>query len=146
MPDVETQLALADDAPAALEHASACGATLVRDPDDPLVYWLTLSPRAAVSETFYARIAWTRYPHSPPSVKFADTLGGRLDAASAWPLIPGYRPAAFDICQPFTAEGFSVHPDWLSGPEAWSATGNPFLWVVSILVHDIADRYQGRAA
>lgn len=146
MVDLETELTLADDAPAAIELAESAGARLERDPDDALVYWLEVSPRQAPDEKFFVRIAWTRYPHSPPSVKFADAIGGRLDVTSAWPTIPGYRPTAFDICQPFTAEGFGVHPDWVTGPDAWTGTGNPFLWVVGLLLHGMADRYQGRSA
>ena len=59
--------------------------------------------------------------------------------------VPGYR-APGDICQPFTAEGFALHPDWASGPEAWSAEGNPFLRVVAQLQNDLYFRCQGRAA
>jgi hypothetical protein len=143
--DVETELALADDAPAAAALASDAGAILEPDGADPLVWWLTLVPRAAPGERYFARIGWARYPHSPPSVRFAAAVGGRLDSTSSWPVIAGYRPGAFDICQPFTAEGFAVHPEWVAGPEAWTGTGNPFLWIVSILVHDFCDRYQGRS-
>jgi hypothetical protein len=105
-----------------------------------------LAPPAPAQERFYVRIAWSRYPHAPPSVKFADAIGGRLDLSSAWPLIPGYRPGAFDICQPFTAEGFSVHPEWANGAEAWQGTGNPFLWVADILIRDMHTKYGGRSA
>jgi hypothetical protein len=143
---VETTLALEEDAPAAIAHAKAAGALLAQDSSDALVWWLTMHPRSAANETFYARIAWTRYPHSPPSVKFADAVGGRVDVIGAWPMCPGYRPGAYDICAPFTGEGFIAHPEWRTGPEAWTGTGNRFLWVVSILVHDMCDRYQGRAA
>lgn len=145
MADLETQLALEEDAPAAIAEAERIGAKLAPDGSDPLVWWLTLHPRQASTEAFFVRIGWTRYPHSAPSVKFADSVGGRLDVTSAWPIIPGYRPGSFDICQPFTAEGFAVHPDWVAGPEAWTGTGNPFHWVVSILVHDMCDKYQGRS-
>lgn len=146
MPDLETQLSLDQDESAACEAASEQGATLEHDETEPHVYWLTMHPRTAPSETFFARIAWRRYPHDPPSVKFADSIGGRLDCTSAWPVIPGYRPSAFDICQPFTAEAYGVHPEWVSGPEAWQARGNPFLWVVSLLLHGMSDQFQGRSA
>jgi hypothetical protein len=145
MIDLETRLALEDDEPAVRELVAEHDATLQRDSDHPEVYWLTMHPRTAPHETFVARIAWTRYPHAAPSVKFADAMRGRLDVTSAWPVIRGYRPGSFDICQPFTAEGYIVHPDWVTGPEAWPNTGNPFAWVVAQLLHDMTDRYQGRS-
>jgi hypothetical protein len=92
-----------------------------------------------------ARIAWTRYPQNAPSVKFADGVGGTLTVTKAWPVIAGYRPGNFDICKPLTAEGFALHAEWRTGPHAWSATGNPFLWVVSQLQDDMNHRYQGRS-
>jgi hypothetical protein len=109
------------------------------------VFWLTMHPTAAPQETFYARIAWTSYPDAPPSIKFADAIDGRLDLTSAWPIIPGYRPGSYDICQPFTAEAYVVHPEWATGPEAWPSDGNPFEWVVGRLLHDMCDRYEGRS-
>lgn len=146
MSDLETKLALEQDELAACEAAAEFDATLKADATQPAVFWLTMSPRAAPAERFFARIEWSSYPHAPPSVKFADTVGGRLDLSSAWPVIPGYRPGERDICQPFTAEGHAIHGDWSSGPEAWQGTGNPFLWVVLQMLHDITDRYQGRSA
>jgi len=146
MVDAETCLALDEDEHAAREAASESGGVLERDVADRAVYWLTMHSRTDPVETYFARIAWTRYPDGPPSVKFADAVSGRLDVTSAWPMVPGYRPGSYDICQPFTAEGQAVHPEWATGPEAWPATGNPFLWVVTQLLHDVADRQQGRSA
>src|SRR4051812_32853904 len=128
MADLETQLSLEADESSTRELADEAGAQLVRDAADSSIYWLVMHPRASPGETFVARVAWSSYPHSPPSVKFADGVGGRLDVSSAWPIIPGYRPGSYDICQPFTAEGFAVHPEWVSGPDAWVATGNPLAW------------------
>jgi hypothetical protein len=144
--DLESRLSLAEDEPAVRSLANESGAELVADETETGTYWLVMHPRTAPEETFIARIDWTRYPYDPPSVRFADSVGGSIDRTGAWPVIPGYRPGAFDICQPFTAEGFTVHPEWVSGPEAWRPTGNPFLWVVGTLLHDMADRYQGRSA
>ena len=45
---------------------------------------------------------------------------------------------------PFTAEGFAVHPDWAQTKEAWTGTGNPFVWVAETLQGDLNNRYQGR--
>lgn len=145
MTNLETKLALEQDESEARDAAGQFGATLERDQGEPNVYWLTMQPPSEATETFFARIAWTTYPHAPPSVKFADAIGGRLDLSSSWPLIPGYRPGERDICQPFTAEGHALHQDWSQGPEAWSGTGNPFLWVVLQMLHGITDRYQGRS-
>lgn len=143
--DKETELSLEEDLAEAKAHAEKAGASLLSDKQDPAVFWLAMTPRAAPAEKFYARIAWTKYPHSPPSVRFADAAGGSVDVKTAWPMIPGYRPESLDICQPFTAEGFATHPEWVSGPDAWPTTGNPFLWVVSTLLYDMAERYTGRA-
>lgn len=146
MVDVETRLALEADELVVREVVEEHGASLLADEEDPSVYWLTLSPVKAPEESFFVRIAWEGgYPHSAPSVKFADEVGGRLDLSSAWPVIPGYRPGERDICQPFTAEAYKVHPEWASGPEAWPSTGNPFLWVVERLLGDMVERYQGRS-
>lgn len=146
MVDRETELSLEEDLVDATQYAESAGAHLEPDENGQGVYWLAMSPRDAPDEKFFARIAWSKYPHSPPSVRFADGVGGRLDATSAWPAIPGYRPGNLDICQPFTAEGFVTHPEWVNGPEAWPTTGNPFLWVVSTLLYDLAERYMGRSA
>ena len=145
MSDLETRLALEQDEPDARMLAEQLGATLKGDGEDPCVYWLKMSPPGQPAERFFARIAWSAYPGAPPSVKFADRVGGRLDLTSSWPIIPGYRPGERDICQPFTAEGHAIHPDWSSGPEAWQSTGNPFLAVVCQLLHGMTDKYQGRS-
>jgi hypothetical protein len=146
MADLETLLALEQDVGTCRDLALEYGAKLEPDESDPTVYWLTLHPRDLSRELFFVRIAWTRYPDLPPSVRFAERRGGRLDVATAWPVIPGYRPGSYDICQPFTAEGQALHADWATGPDAWPTAGNPFLWVVGQLLHDMTDRFQGRAA
>lgn len=146
MVDVETRLSLEADEPAVREVVEEHGFSLLADGNDPSVFWLTLSPRSAPAEEYFVRIAWeSGYPHAAPSVKFADRVGGRLDLSSAWPVIPGYRAGEKDICQPFTAEAYRVHPEWAGGPEAWPSTGNPFLWVVERLIGDMVENYQGRS-
>ena len=146
MVDVETKLALEADGPAVHELLEEHDASLLADGEDPSIFWLSLRPPQAPEEEYVVRIAWEGgYPHAAPSVKFADGVGGRLDVSSAWPVIPGYRPGEHDICQPFTAEAYRVHPEWVEGPEAWPAAGNPFLWVVERLVGDMVERYQGRS-
>ena len=151
MIDEESRLNLDLDRPAVaeflLEHGGELFHRTTGDEQDPDgVYWLSLRPRVAPTEMYVARIAWSRYPQAPPSVKFADRVGGSLGVTKAWPAIAGYRPGNFDICKPFTAEGFALHAEWRSGPHAWSLSGNPFLWVVSQLQDDLNDRYLGRAS
>ncbi len=144
--DRESELALAADSPAAANFLAGRGGTL-RSPieTDPGVWWAELHPAADPSETYYARIAWSRYPASPPSVKFAHAIGADLADPTAWPLVPGYRPGNLDICKPFTAEGFGLHPDWANTNQAWSATGNPFLAVIRELQRNLnSPGYQGR--
>ena len=76
------------------------------------MYWATMRPRSTPSERYYACIRWTIYPHAAPSVKFATAVSGSLTETSAWPVIPGYRAGSFDICKPFTVQGFITHPEW----------------------------------
>jgi hypothetical protein len=149
MIDEESRLNLEADRPAVEEflreysgklHPSAADAAQIDG-----IFWVELHPRTVPTELYVARIAWTRYLQEPASVKFADGVGGSLTVKSAWPLVPGYRPDAFDICQPFTAEGYVAHPEWRTDIHAWPQTGNPFLWVVSRLQDDLNHRYQGRA-
>src|SRR5882724_1608077 len=82
------------------------GGQVHKDPEEEGEYWIVLHPNSNREETYIVRIKWTRYPQLPPSVKFADRIGGSLNVTKAWPLIPGYRPGNFDICKPFTAEAF----------------------------------------
>jgi len=146
MADQETLLNLADDEVAVATFLADNGGHLTRDDADPAVYWLTLRPSSAPSETYYVRLAWTAYPHQPPSIKFADTIGGSVAATRAWPLIPGYRAPSFDICKPMSAEGYALHPEWRQGPDAWPTIGNPFVWVAEMLQFDLDNNYTGRAA
>jgi hypothetical protein len=142
--DLESRLNLQADATAVAKLLDQHRGRLVADDAHAGVHWLEMHPRSAMSEIYVARVMWARYPDAPPSVKFATEVGGRIDGLTAWPVIPGYRPTAFDICMPFTAEGFAVHPDWAQTKEAWTGTGNPFLWVAETLQRDLNNRYQGR--
>ncbi len=147
MIDEESRLNLDADRPAVEEFLTEFGGELLQRPEDVNegVYWARLHPRSAPGELYVARIGWTRYPQAAPSVKFADGIGESLTIVKAWPVSRAYRPGNFDICKPFTAEGFTVHPEWRNGPHAWPTTGNPFLFVVSQLQDDLNHRYQGRA-
>ena len=144
MADVETLINLAEHEGAVAEFLAENGGRLVRDEDDPSVYWLDMRPRSAPAERYYPRIAWHAYPHAPPSVLFAEGIGGNLGVARSWPRIAGYR-APNDICKPFTVEGFALHPEWKTGPDAWPTDGNPFQWVVQTLQYDLDNSYSGRA-
>lgn len=140
-----TQLALQEDEKAVRACLDECGGLLFRELSKPGVYWLILRPKSAPDEKYKARVAWTTYPDQPPSVKYYDEIDGRTDVPSAWPKIPGYRINSWDICKPFTAEGFGLHPDWRNGAAAWRSTGNPFVYVVETLQNDLnSDQYQGR--
>jgi hypothetical protein len=147
MIDTESRLNLEADRPAVEEFLGGFGGELLEREGEAGqgTYWLRLHPRSAPTELYVARLAWTRYPQAPPSVKFADAVGGSLTLTKAWPSSPGYRPGNFDICKPFTSEGFAVHPEWRTGLHGWQSTGNPFLFVVSQLQDDLNHRYQGRA-
>jgi len=147
MIDTESRLNLEADRVAVEEFLADFGGELLQRPEDAEhgVFWLRIHPRTVPGEHYVARIAWTRYPQAAPSVKFADTVGGSLAVTKAWPVSAGYRAGNFDICKPFTAEGFTVHPEWCGGPTAWPTTGNLFLFVVAQLQDDLNHRYQGRA-
>jgi hypothetical protein len=146
MADQETLLNLAADEVAVAAFLAGNGGHLTPDPADAAVYWLRTRPASVPSEIYYVRVAWSAYPHEAPSVKFADSVGGSVAVTSAWPVIPGYRPASFDICKPFTAEGYALHAEWRTGPDAWPTTGNPFLWVIEILQYDLDNHYSGRSS
>lgn len=146
MADQETLLNLAADEVAVAAFLADNEGHLTRDPADKGVYWLQMRPAGTPSEIYYVRVAWSAYPHGAPSVKFAVCVGGSVSVTSAWPLIPGYRPASFDICKPFTAEGYALHAEWRTGPDAWPTTGNPFLWVTETLQYDLDNHYSGRSA
>src|SRR5690349_20862891 len=108
MATLESLLNLAEDEVAVAAFAAGHGGHLDRDTADAAIYWLMARPARAPAEVYYVRFAWSAYPHNAPSVKFADTPGGSLAVTRAWPLIPGYRAASFDICKPMTAEGFAL--------------------------------------
>jgi hypothetical protein len=146
MADAETLLNLKEDEVAVAAFLADNGGHLDRDDANHAVYWLTLRPRSAPDQRYYARVAWDAYPHSPPSIKFATGIGGSLSVTSAWPLIPGYRASSFDICRPLSREGYELHPEWKQGPTAWPTEGNPFLWVAQTLQFHLDNEYQGRAA
>jgi hypothetical protein len=146
MIDDESRLNLEADEPAVKEFLASFGGELHSDMSTGGVYWVRLRPVARPEDVYVARVAWTRYPQAPPSVKFADGVESALNVTRAWPVIPGYRPSSFDICKPFTSEGFALHAEWRTGPQAWPTTGNPFLWVISQLQDDMNHRYQGRSA
>ena len=146
MADQESLLNLAADEVAVAAFLVGNGGHLTRDGKDPAVYWLRMRPASTPSEIYYVRVAWPAYPHEAPSVKFACSIGGSLTVASAWPVIPGYRPASFDICKPMTAEGYALHAEWRTGPEAWPTAGNPFLWVAEMLQYDLDNHYGGRSS
>ena len=142
--NLESKLNLEADAEAVAALLNQHGGRLLADPEDHGTHWLELVPAREAGQIYIARTIWSAYPGAPPSVKFATAVGGRIDVTSAWPTVPGFRPTSFDICMPFTEEGFNVHPDWRTSAEAWKSTGNPFLYVASTLQRLLDTRYSGR--
>ncbi|WP_199512177.1 hypothetical protein [Nucisporomicrobium flavum] len=144
--DIESVIALGRDVPPVEEFLSSTGGRLVHREEDPLgLYWAVVQPAACADGLFVARISWTLYPHRPPSLLFAPSVGLPTGDPRAWPAASGYR-APNDICKPFTAEGQALHTEWATGPHAWRNTGNPFLFVVENLVEDINRVGGARAA
>jgi hypothetical protein len=146
MASADTLLTLEADEEAVVLFLEEHGGSLRRDENAPEVYWLTLHPASQPGETFYACVAWSAYPDQPPSVRFADAIGGNTNVNAAWPNIPGYRLGSFDICKPFTVEGYAAHPEWADGPQHWTSSGNPFLFVAEMLQNDLNFNYGGRQA
>ena len=148
--DVESGLNLDHDEGAVVSLVAERGARIDRDDrigdgdGDAAVYWVTARPRAQPSETFIARVEWFSYPYEPPSIKFATSVRGSLTEPKAWPIIPGYRPQNLDICRPMCREGFATHPEWAQGSTAWPTVGNPFLWVVELLLYQLDNEYERR--
>ena len=140
----ESELALKADVRAVIAFLREHGGRLNDGEDFSGVFWLTLMPASDPKETYFAQVAWREYPGAPPSVKFAKSIGGALDDSRAWPVVPGFRAQSFDICMPFTAEGFALHPEWAGTAERWRSAGNPFLYVASTLQRLLDTRYSGR--
>jgi len=146
MGTLETELTLEADEEAVVSFLDEHGGLIIRDVDTVGLYWLVLHPKSAPEETFYTRVHWSTYPGGPPSVRYADGIGGTITDPRAWPIIPGYRVGSFDICKPFTSEAYGIHPEWRTGPTAWSPAGNPFLWVAQTLQFDLNTSYGGRCS
>lgn len=146
MIDTESRLNLERDRAEVHAYLSERGGGIACDIGDDAVYWLGVVPRAQPAERFTARVIWTAYPWRPASVKFCDGIAGRVDAGHAWPQLPGYRHGSWDICKPFTAEGYALHPEWATDTNAWRTEGNPFLWVVQTLQRDLDTDFAGRGA
>lgn len=141
--DIESQLRLEVDKEEVHRFLSERGGRLEERVDDPVgLYWAVIQPELIEVAPFTARVLWSVYPDHPPSVLFADGLGGATSVASAWPAANGYR-APNDICKPFTAEGQALHAEWSVSHHRWRTEGNPFLFVVETMQDDI-DRAAGR--
>lgn len=142
--DIESSLRMERDLPAVETFLAAGGGALICRPEDPSgLFWVDL--RVGDEIPFTVRIEWATYPSRPPSVLFAEGVGGATTVASAWPRSNGYR-APNDICKPFTAEGHRLHPEWSRGAHAWRDTGNPFLFVVETIDADLHRARGARAA
>jgi hypothetical protein len=143
--DLESQLRLEADEAEVDRFLAERGGRLVKRVDDPIgLYWAAIQPAPASATPFTARILWSVYPDQPPSVMFADGVGGSTSIVTSWPGANGYR-APNDVCKPFTAEGQALHAEWATGHHRWRAEGNPFLFVVETMQDDI-DRVDGRRA
>src|ERR1700732_2156434 len=112
----------------------------------PLELYVDLSSEKSPQEFFQARLLWVTYPgESPPSLKFRDPTTGRIDLATAWPVVRGFRPASFDACVNWCAEGFALHPEWKNDPNVkWNPAGNPILRTLRNLQNEMDRHFQGR--
>ncbi len=142
--DFESRLRIDRDLPAVKEFLDASGGRLERRDQDPDgLYWIVLG--LDTGQPFVVRVFWSVYPFRPPSVLFAESIGGSTTVPSAWPNATGYR-APNDICKPFSAEGQQIHPEWAGSVHAWRPEGNPFLYVVETIDADVRRVNGARAA
>ncbi len=96
-------------------------------------------------ELYQARLLWTIYPDSAPSLKFRDPDTGRLDLPTAWPMVRGFRPGNLDACVNYCAEGLVTHQEWATDPNyRWDPRGNVLLKVLRILQSELDEYYEGR--
>jgi hypothetical protein len=113
----------------------------------PLEIWASMAPESTPGERYQARLLWSRYPETAPSLKFRDPETGRLELPTAWPQVRGFRPTSFDACVNWCAEGLALHPEWTSDPAyRWDPRGNPLLRVVRTLQDELDHYYGGRFA
>lgn len=115
---------------------------------DQLEILVTMSPSVNLDEQFQARLWWSEYPGSPPSLKFRDPDTGSLTNPRAWPQCPGFRPSSTDTCVNWTAEGHALHPEWRHAlATRWNPEGNALFRVLCILQDTLdlsfSGRYQG---
>lgn len=111
----------------------------------PLEVYATVYPASKPEEKFQARFLWEKYSNDAPSMKFRDPETGRLDLASAWPVVRGFRPTSFDACVNWTREGLALHKEWVTDPKfRWDPSGNALLKVLRFLVSELDDHFQGR--
>lgn len=143
--DLESQLRLQRDQSVVESLLAERNSHLIRrEGDRDGLYWAVLQPDAPGTEPFIARIQWSVYPDRPPSILFADKVGGQTSTVSAWPAANGYR-APNDVCKPFTAEGHALHIEWGTGHHRWRPEGNPWLFIIETMLDDI-NRNEGRRA
>jgi len=111
----------------------------------PLEVHAVVSSGKHPEERFTARLLWTHYPDSPPSLKFIDAASGRLDLPSAWPMLRGFRPASLDTCVNWTSEGMNLHPEWRDDPKfRWDRRGNVLLRTLQTLIAELDEFCEGR--
>jgi hypothetical protein len=111
----------------------------------PLEVLVSLSPAGHSDEVFQARLLWAAYPGQAPSLKFREPTTGRLDIATAWPQVRGFRPANLDACVNWCSEGFAIHPEWRNDPNLrWDPRRNVLLKVLRTLQEELDTHYQGR--
>ena len=113
--------------------------------DNPLELHVELAPSGRATELYQARLLWSEYPGQAPSLKFRDPSTGRLDVPAAWPEGGPFRPTSFCACVSYTAEGFSMHPEWVRDPKTrWDSRGNVLLKVLRFLQDDLDFTSTGR--
>ena len=119
---------------------------LERDAACPLGLFAEMYPRSKPTELYKAHIRWTDY-FGPPSLKFASFATGSETDPTAWPRCFGFRPASFDACLPWTAEGHGLHPDWKnSSKNGFPKVDAPMQFALLQIQHSLDTTYEGRGS
>lgn len=119
--------------------------TLERDPAVPLGVLVEVHSVKEPSEVFLAQVRWDDY-FKAPSLKFLNRQTRSATDVTAWPQCRGFRPASFDTCVSWTAEGHKLHPEWANSPRtAFPQVESPMQYILLTLQNELDAHYTGRA-
>ena len=108
--DRESELSLAADAPVAADFLAGRDGTLYdATATDPGTWWRSSIPPRSLRRPSTRASAGASTP-APRRRSSSPRRSAAARRPRGRPVVPGYRPTSLDICKPFTAEGFAIHP------------------------------------